>query len=44
LADLSVYGILFSLSADTIPGAAALIERRPALLGFMARLEQQTGG
>jgi glutathione S-transferase len=44
LADLAVYGILSSLSSDSIPGAAALIANRPALLGLMARVEEQTGG
>jgi len=44
MADLTIYGMLRSLGRDTIPGAAALIEQRPALLALMRRVEQATGG
>jgi glutathione S-transferase len=44
MADLAVYGMLFSLTGDAIAGAAALIAGRPALLGFMRRVEERTGG
>jgi glutathione S-transferase len=43
MADLTIYGMLGSLGRDTIPGAAALIEKRPALLAFMRRVEEATG-
>ena len=44
IADLAVYGILFTLREDAIPGAAALIARRPALVALMGRVEEATGG
>ena len=44
MADLAVYGMLFSLAGDAIAGAGALITSRPSLLAFMRRVEEQTGG
>jgi glutathione S-transferase len=44
VADLTVYGMLSTFARDAIPGAAALVASRPALLGFMRRVEEQTGG
>ncbi len=44
MADLAVYGILFALRNDTIPGVSALLTRRPALVAFMGRVEEATGG
>jgi glutathione S-transferase len=43
MADLTVYGMLSALARDAIPGAAALVASRPALLGFMRRVEERTG-
>ncbi|HEU4428681.1 MAG TPA: glutathione S-transferase family protein [Myxococcota bacterium] len=44
MADLTVYGMLSAFAGDAIVGAAALLESRPALLGFMRRVEEQTRG
>ena len=44
VADLTVYGMLFAFAADAIPGSAALVASRSALLGFMQRVEEATGG
>ena len=44
MADLTVYGMLSSLGRDTITGAAALIDKRPALLAFRQRVEEATAG
>jgi glutathione S-transferase len=44
MADLAVYGMLNVLRIDGIPGAAPLLPRRPALLDFMRRVEEATGG
>ncbi len=44
MADLTVYGMLSALGRDAIPGTSALIASRPALVGFMRRVEQETGG
>jgi glutathione S-transferase len=44
IADLAVYGILFTLRNDAIPGASPLLTRRPALVAFMARVEEVSGG
>lgn len=44
IADLAVYGILFTLREDAIPGAAPLIARRPSLVALMGRVEEATGG
>jgi glutathione S-transferase len=43
MADLTVYGMLSSLAGDAIPGSGALVASRPALLGFMRRVEAETG-
>ena len=43
MADLAVYGMLFTLGRDAIPGTAGLLAQRPALLEFMRRLERDTG-
>jgi glutathione S-transferase len=42
MADLSVYGLVFSLLRDVIPGSARLIAERPLLLDFMRRVESVT--
>lgn len=42
MADLAVYGVLFTIGRDVIPGAAGLLAQRPALLEFMRRLERHT--
>jgi glutathione S-transferase len=44
MADLTVYAMLRSLQLDQITGAARLLAGRPALLAFMRRVEQATGG
>jgi glutathione S-transferase len=44
IADLGVYGMLYTMRLDTIPGSARMLEQRPALLEFMRRLERKTGG
>jgi glutathione S-transferase len=44
MADLTVYAMLRSLQMDQITGAARLLAGRPALLAFMRRVEQATGG
>ena len=44
MADLAVYGILFSLRNDAIPGVSPLLARQPALGAFMVRVEEVTGG
>jgi glutathione S-transferase len=44
MADLTIYGMLASLSGDTIPGVAAQIAKRPRLLDYMRRVEEATGG
>jgi glutathione S-transferase len=44
MADLTIYGMLSSFARDSIPGSAALLAARPALLGFMRRVEECTGG
>lgn len=44
MADLAVYGMLRTLSMDAIPGAAQLLAKRPILVEFMHRVEQETGG
>ena len=43
MADLTVYGMLFALSRDAIPGSARLISMRPTLLEFMRAVEEETG-
>ncbi len=42
MADLAVYGMLYTLRHDAIPGAARLISDRPLLLEFMHRVEMAT--
>jgi glutathione S-transferase len=44
MADLTVYAMLRSLHQDQIPGAARLLSEREALLAFMRRVEEATGG
>ena len=44
IADLAVYGMLYTLRLDAIPGAARLLATRPFLLEFMHRVESETGG
>jgi glutathione S-transferase len=44
MADLSVYGMLYTMRFDAIPGSAALLEERSALMAFMVRVEERTGG
>ncbi len=44
MADLAVYGMLYTLRYDSIPGAAALLAMRPSLVEFMRRVEHETGG
>jgi glutathione S-transferase len=43
MADLTVYGMLATLSGDAIHGSAALIASRSPLLEFMRRVEAATG-
>ncbi len=42
MADLAVYGMLFTLRSDSIPGAADLLASRTSLLVFMRRVEAET--
>lgn len=42
IADLAVYGMLSTLSLDAIPGSAGLLGRRPMLVEFMRRVEEET--
>lgn len=44
MADLAVYGMLYTIGLGAIPGAAPLINSRPTLLALMRRVEEQTGG
>ena len=44
MADLAVYGMLFTLRRDSIPGTARLLAERPGLLDYMGRVEQASGG
>jgi glutathione S-transferase len=43
IADLAVYAMLHTLALDSIPGTRQHLERHPALLDFMRRVEQETG-
>jgi glutathione S-transferase len=43
IADLAAYAMLRNLALDCIPGTRRHLERRPALLEFMKRVEQETG-
>jgi glutathione S-transferase len=42
MADLGVYGFLFTLTRDAIPGSKGLLISRTALLEFMRRVEHAT--
>jgi glutathione S-transferase len=44
MADLGVYGMLFTMRRDSIPGSARLLADRPSLVAFMARVEEATDG
>ncbi len=44
MADLAVYGMLYTLRNDSIPGSAPLLALRPTLLEFMRRVEEATDG
>ncbi len=44
MADLAVYAMLRTLNMNAIPGAAPLLSKRPTLLEFMRRVEEETGG
>jgi len=44
MADLAVYAMLYTMRNEAIPGSALLIAQRPALVGFMRRVEEATGG
>ena len=44
LADLTVHAMLLTMRLDTIPGSARMLNARPALLEFMRRVEEATGG
>jgi glutathione S-transferase len=44
MADLAVYGMLFVMRLDAIPGSARLLAERPSLVEFMRRVEAATGG
>jgi glutathione S-transferase len=44
MADLAVYGMLFTIRHESIPGTARLLSERPGLLDYMGRVEQVTGG
>lgn len=44
VADLSVYGMLYTMRFDAIPGSGGLLAERPALVAFMTRVEERTGG
>lgn len=44
MADLAVYGMLYTIRLDAIPGAGRLLAARAPLLDFMHRVEEATGG
>ena len=44
MADLAVYGMLYTIGLGAIPGAAPLVTARPTLLELMRRVEERTGG
>ena len=44
IADLAAYAMLRPLAMDSIPGTRGHVERHPALLEFIERVEGQTGG
>ena len=43
MADLAVYGMLYTMRADSIPGSERLLGQRPSLQEFMKRVERATG-
>ena len=43
IADLAAYAMLRSIALDSIPGTRPYLERQPGLLGFMKRVQQETG-
>ena len=43
IADLAVHAMLHSVALDSMPGGRRYLERQPALLGLMQRVEQETG-
>jgi glutathione S-transferase len=44
MADLAVYGMLYTVRSDSIPGSARLLAMRPTLREFMLSVEEATGG
>ncbi len=44
MGDLGVYAMLNTMRNDAIPGSEQLVAQRPALLAFMRRVEEETGG
>ena len=44
MADLAVYGMLFTIESNAIPGTTRLLATRPSLLELMRRIEAETGG
>lgn len=42
-ADLTAYAFLQSLRSNVVPGGRHVLEARPALIGHMQRVEQETG-
>ncbi len=44
MADLAVYGMLFTLRRNSISGTERLLAERPVLLEYMRRVEARTGG
>jgi glutathione S-transferase len=43
-ADIAVFATFYGMYRDLFPGSRALLERRPALLRYVARVETATGG
>lgn len=43
-ADLAVFSSLYGMYREVYPGARAMLDARPALVAFVARLEAATGG
>ena len=44
MADLAVYGMLYTVRSNSIPGSAGLLAMRPTLCEFMRSVEDETGG
>ncbi len=44
MADLAVYGMLYTMRNEAIPGGAERLASRPALVELMQRIERETGG